>query len=279
VVTALCALLVTERLAGVRLWHGAGGDPELLEHWLRLAVAPLGAVALLPAVGVIGDAIVTATNQPLVGRRTVGAALWALALFGSVAALARLGGDDPEALAVASFFSLAMAVPLTLILGNAIVSLTTMKLRGSPALWFAVAALVLLAELAIAGAPLAILDRGPRLSASVFAEAHDELVWAAIGFAVAAALYRAWPTLTSARPSASWAHIACGLGFAGVQLATAAELVAGARGMPRGYAYPPEFHGWAIAATVGTILWMAAAALIAGSLTVSLRRRAAPEAS
>jgi cytochrome aa3-600 menaquinol oxidase subunit 1 len=272
IAAGLCAALMTERLAGETLWHGAGADPALLEHWLRLLVTPLGAIALLPAIGVVSDALETAAQRRLVGRRAVAASVWALALLGVVSALARLHSDEPVMLAVSSFFALAMTVPFTLILGNWIVTLLTAPRQSSPERWFAIAALVSLAELALTGAPLALLDRGPRLDGTVFQQGHSELVWATIGFAVAAALCRAWPKLTGARPVTTWLGVACLLGCAGVQLATLAQLGAGARGMSRGYAYPPEFHRWAVAASAGSLLWMAAAAMIAVSLMVAVRR-------
>lgn len=274
VAIALLALLATERLTGATLWHGAGGDARAYEHWLRAVVVPLAALVVLPSIGVLGDALATATARPLPGGRALRRATWALAIAGAVAWTARLLFDGAGAAAVGSLFALAAAAPVTVIVGQWLLALAGGVKAAAAPLWFALGAVVVWVEYAAAGVPLALVDVGGLLGATTFAEARLVLLFAALGFTVAAALHRVWPRLTGRSVGERAARAACAVAFAGVQLAVVPELVAGARGMPRGFAYPAAFRGAEIAAAAGTLLWIGAAAAIAASLVGATRRRA-----
>jgi heme/copper-type cytochrome/quinol oxidase subunit 1 len=262
IATAAFACLVTERVAHAPLWHHAAADPILFEHWLRRALALLPYVALLPCLGVAAD-------QLQVRSRALPVAFAALALLGGVAGAARVfGGDGPAATAVFSFFALALLVPATVVVGNLA---AYGRVDASPASWLALAFVLCFAELTIAGLPLAMADRGRALAATTFAAAHQQLLLAAIAFAVASALHRAWPALAARPHGARLAQLGCAIAFFGVQLAAATQLVAGGRGMPLTLEYPAPLRALAVATAIGWLLAIAGAVLIGANVVAAAR--------
>jgi heme/copper-type cytochrome/quinol oxidase subunit 1 len=262
--TTLVALacLVTERLAHVALWRHAGTDPLLFEHWLRAALAPLAYLALVPCLGVVAD-------QLRCRARALPVAAALLLLLGGVAGAARLfGGDGPAAVAVGSGFALALLVPVTVAVGNLV---AYGDVDGSPASWLALAFVLCLVELAATGLPLAMASPGPALAATAFAAAHAQLLLAALAFAVAAALHGAWLAPTASPRGARLARLGCAIAFAGVELSSGAQLVAGRHGMPLTLEYPAPLHGFALATAAGWLLSVAGAALIGANLVAAAR--------
>jgi cytochrome c oxidase subunit 1 len=256
------AILLTERLAHVELWRHAGADPLLFEHWLRRTLQPIAYVALVPCLGVVADELGARS-------RAVMRAAALLLLFGIIAGAARLFGDDGAAsVAVGSFFSLALLVPLTVAVGNL---LAHGRVGDGAAAWFAFAFVLCLVELGLTGLPLGMASLGPELAATAFAAAHQELLLAGLAFAVATALHRAWPSLTADARGQRLARTGCAIALFGVQLAVVAQLVAGRRGMPLTFEYPAPLRAFAIVTALGWLLAAAGAATIGANLVATAR--------
>jgi hypothetical protein len=260
------AALFVERLAHVALWRDAGADPVAFAHALSLALRPVVYLAVVPCLGAIGELLA-------LRARTVTIAATAMLLLGGVAWAARLfGGDDAGAVAVTSFFSLALLVPAAIVVVEWLAAIRATRERDG-AFWLAIAAMVLFVELALSAPPLAMADLAPSLGGNAFATAHHELLLAMLGFAVAATLHRAWPRLAAA-PSQMLARIGGIVAFAGVHVAAAAQVTAGLRGMPATIDYPAALRPWAILSGAGWLLVAAGAAILGVNLLGTLRRQA-----
>lgn len=266
VTLATFAVLLVERVAHVALWRDAGGDSIAFAHGLEVVLRPVAYLAVVPCIGAVGE---------LLGlrARSVTVAAVALLLFGGVAWAARLfGGDDAAAVAVTSFFSLALLVPATLVVVEWLGAI-----RGTPArdaaFWLGVASVVLFVELALTAPPLAMADTAASLGGNAFATAHHELLLGMLGFAVAATLHRAWPGF-AAPPSQTLARGGALLAFIGLHLAVAAQAIAGLGGMPPTIDYPAPLRPWAIVAGAGWLVVTAGAAVLGGNLLTTLRRQA-----
>jgi heme/copper-type cytochrome/quinol oxidase subunit 1 len=258
---SLFVLLAVERVTGLELWHGAGAHPLAFEHWLRICLKPLVYIAVVPCLGVVADAL-TSNVRPVV------MAMAAMLLLGGVAWGARLfGGDDAAAVAVASFFSLALLVPMTVAVGN------LMAAAPSPGAtrWLALAFVCCFVELGVTALPLAMADIGQSLQANAFAAAHHDLLLGALAFGVAAALHHFWPGL-AADHGERLAKIGCLIAFVGLQIAVVPQLIAGTRGMPVTFEYPSPLRWFAAIAGVGWLLAAAGASLMGANLLASLRR-------
>ena len=263
VAAAALVVLVVERATGQALWHGAGADPLVFEHWLRVCMQPIAYVAVVPCLGLVSDIVGTRGRAPTV-------AMAAMLILGGVAWGARLFGDGTApAIAIGSFFSLALLVPITVVVGH---WLATLDGQGVPR-WFAVGFMVCFAELAVTALPLALADVSQSLQVTTFAAAHHELLVAALAFAVAAALHRAWPGLTGASYGHTPALVGGALALLGLQLAIAPQLIAGSRGMPVTIDYPSQFRPLAMVASIGWFVACAGAAIVAANLLFSLRHR------
>lgn len=267
ITAAAFVVLVVEHATGQALWHGVGAEPSSFEHWLRLCMQPVAYVAVVPCLGVASE-IVEAKG------RAVTASMAAMLVLGGMAWAARLFGDgSAAAVAVSSFFSLALLAPVVVLVGHWLAALSSKTVPQ----WLAVAFIVCFVESALAALPLGLADVAQLLDAGAFGAAHRELLVATLGFAVAAALHRAWPTLTGVQPGRTPALVGGLIALLGLQLAIVPQLLGGLRGMPATLEYPARFHAVAILATVGWLAASGGAALVAGNLLVDLRRGTAAD--
>ena len=198
----------------------------------------------------------------LVAMPMLGAIAWATQLFGA--------GDAASA-AISSFFLLALLVPATVLAGNCLGMLAGGLTDKRAPSWLAVAFIALFGELAASGVPLAMADRGPALSATAYGVAHDELLWAVLGFGVATLVHRAWPVLVGHAYRDGLARLGCVVAVAGVQLAVAPQLLGGLRGMPRSFDYPSDYRAFAIVAGLGWMVAAAGATVIGFNLLAALK--------
>lgn len=264
--TAMFAVLFVERIAHEAVWRNAGVDPVVYAGALEAALRPVAYLAVVPCVGALAELLALRT-------RTVTIASAAMLLTGGVAWGARLfAGDGPGAVAVTSFFSLALLVPAAVVVVEWLAALRATTVRDG-AFWLAVASIVLFVELALTAPPLAMADTGAALAGSAFATAHHELLLGMLGFAVAATLQRSWPRLV-APPSERLARIGALVAFVGLHVAVAAQAAAGLRGMPPTIDYPAALRPWAITAGAGWLVVAAGAALLGVNFLTTLRRQA-----
>lgn len=262
---ATFVVLITEHVAHQPLWRNAGGDPLLFAHWLHVALRPVAYLAVVPCIGAVSDVLGARS-------RGLGVATASLLLLGGVAWGSRLfGHGDAGAVAVTSFFSLALLAPAAMVLADWLVAIRSASPRDG-AFWLAVAATISFFELWVTAPPLAMADLSLSLGANAFAAAHHALLLATLGFAVAAAVHRAWPTLAAA-PSQRAAIVGGALAFVGLHVAVVAEAIAGVRGMPLTIDYPATLRPAAIVAGAGWILVAAGAAVVGANLLATLRRR------
>jgi len=228
---------------------------------LSTALRPIPYLAVVPCLGAVSDVLGARS-------RVLDVAYAALLLFGGVAWTARLfGGGDVAAVAVTSFFSLALLVPTAVVLVTWVVAL-----RSAPrdaAFWLAAAAVFLLFGVAITSVPLAMADAGAVLDGGGFAAAHHELLLGMLGFAVAAAVHRSWPLATA--PSARGTAVGCVVALVGVHVTAKASLLAGLRGMPLTLDYPAHLRVYGAVGALGWVITAAGACVIAATLLVAVR--------
>ncbi|MGK9166940.1 cbb3-type cytochrome c oxidase subunit I [Inquilinus limosus] len=272
--TAL-ALLTLDRTLGFRFFApDAGGSIAAFTTLVQAWAYPQLYILILPILGVVSEVTAAACGRPLSGRRTMVAAVIAIAAAGLAVWLDRLlalwtgagaGGVSGMADAVA-------AAAIGVMLYHWLATILGGRVRlDTPLLW-ALGAMATLALGVITGLLLAMLptDAGVRASLAAVAQFHA-LAGAVLFGAVAG--YAAWFPRAFGLPLADdWGRAAFWFTLAGLLLTFVPLAAAGRLGMlPRLQSYDvAAWQPWMIAAAAGTAVALCGGACLVAQLAASI---------
>lgn len=251
------------KVAGGLIDPAAGGDPQLPVRWFWMFAHPFVYASLLPAVGVISETLVRYARKRVFAPRTMAAAVvlyaalvcltWGQHLFGS--------GDD-LADTVYSGLVLLTVVPAALFALSWLGTLYGGAIRLSTALWYALAAVMMLAVAGVSGLLLATPGPGAMLRGTLFAGAQFHYLAGGVFFAFLAGLYMWWPGQFGRRPAEGSGNLGALLVFVGYNAAFAPRLLMGLRGARQGWSGLPGdlgflsvIGGWLLAVGLAVAVW------------------------
>jgi cytochrome c oxidase subunit 1 len=257
----------------------SAGDPLAWRRLFWFFGHPAIYIALVPALGVVGEIFVTFSRKPLHAYRTSVLALFALGLLGLAGWGVHLviGGISPAASTVYSAMGLLVAVPAAIVVANWLATLHRGAIEPTTPLLYAIAALVQVTIAGLGGLFLAALGTAEQLAGTTFATAtfHYVMVGGVITGGLGG-LYYWWPKLCGRLVDERGGRIGVALVFSGIQLALAGQFVLGAQGFPvRQHAYPPDMATWHILSGVGAAV-LALGLLVAAANLLGAIRSGAP---
>jgi cytochrome c oxidase subunit I len=257
-------LLFLERATGFGFF---GANPELYAHLFWLSARPAIVAALLPAIGVAAELLPERTGQPLRGRRSITAAVMALAALSLVGAGQHWLTAGPSTLtaAVSSAFGMLLALPLGVVTLGLLVAVGRTRLAwdapGIHALgvvWFLFLGL-------LSGLVASAMSVNVYLHGTAFVVGHLHcLTLGTLTNGWFAGLLLGWSQSYGRTPDRRQARTGAVLALIGGNVMVLPLFVLGARGLIRGsYDYAEEFRALEIVSTVGAWVY-------AGGLLVSL---------
>lgn len=232
---ALTMLMIDRHYGGVFFDSPESGKPMLFEHLATIFVAGVVASVLVAALATIAEILATFSRRPQFGHRTTAGALVAIAVLAVLGWMQGMySAPIPDGfLYFAMLITLAMIVPVGLIVFNWIGTMTGGERREGMPLKFAVGAIVMIVFGLTGKLVTAVVPVGALLAGSAFttATSFDLIAGAAVlgGFA---ALHYWFPKLCGrmmgdALGTASfWMLLLGGLAY------STATMLAGLEGMP-----------------------------------------------
>ncbi|HEX7984362.1 MAG TPA: cytochrome c oxidase subunit I [Duganella sp.] len=226
---------------------GRGGDPLLWQHLFWFFGHPEVYIIFLPAAGMVSTMIPALAGTPLVGHRSIVAALVAVGFF-SFALWAHhmfTAGLGLLETSLVSAASMAVAIPTGVQVFAWIATLWRGQVRINAPTLFLLGFMFIFVLGGLTGVMVAVLPFDWQVHDTYFIVAH--LHYVLIGgmvFPMFAALYYWMPLVNGNRMSERLARWVFGLMFGGMNLAFFPMHITGLLGMPRRvYTYSPEM-GW-----------------------------------
>jgi cytochrome c oxidase subunit I+III len=279
--TLACTMLYLDRRFGTHFFDaGAGGQPLLWQHLFWIFGHPWVYIVVLPAMGIVSDALPTFCRRPLVGYTYValatvstgilGFGVWVHHMFatgvsplpGSFFSAASLVITIPSAVAVFAWLA-------TIWLGRPIIRTPFLFMAGF---------IFLFVIGGVSGVATAAVAFDQQLTDTYFVVAHLHYVLIGINvFGVAAGLYYWFPKLTGRMADEALGRWSFWVMFLGFNLGFFPMHISGLLGMPRRiYTYPSGL-GWDtlnLVTTIGTLVFAVGVLLLVVNLLLSLRRGA-----
>ena len=246
--TAACVMLYLDRRFGTHFFDAAaGGHPLLWQHLFWIFGHPWVYVVVLPAMGIVSDALPTFCRRPLVGYTLVafstvttgilGFGVWVHHMFAT--------GLPPLSMSFFSAASLVITIPSAI----AVFAWVATIWHGRPvfrtAFLFMAGFIVLFVIGGVSGVATAAVAFDTQLTDTYFIVAHLHYVLIGINvFAVVAGLYYWYPKMTGRMLSERLGRWSFWVMFIGFNLGFFPMHIAGLLGMPRRvYTYPAGL-GW-----------------------------------
>src|SRR5689334_837499 len=279
--SAAAVMLYLDRRLGTRFYDAsAGGHPLLWQHLFWMFGHPWVYIVVLPAMGIVSDALPTFCRRPLVGYTFVALATVTTAMLGFGVWLHHMFATGIPPLALA-FFG-AASILITLPSAVAVFSWLATLWDGRP--WYPAAMKFMLGFIAlfviggVSGVMTAAVPFDWQLTDTYFVVAHLHYVLVGINvFPVIAGVYYWFPKITGRMMDerlGTWNFWAM---FVGANLVFFPMHIVGMLGMPRRiYTYPGGL-GWDVynsIETVGAFLFAAGVVLFAWNVLISRRRGA-----
>ena len=256
------------------------GRPLLWQHLFWIFAHPWVYVVVLPAMGIVSDALPVFCRRPLVGYGPVALATVATMVVGFAVWIHHMFATGIPALALAFFGSASMviAVPSAVATFAWIATIWTGRpVYRVPFLFFA--GFVLLFVIGgVSGVMTAAVPFDWQLTDTYFVVAHLHYVLLGINvFGVIGGVYFWFPKFTGRMTSERLGKIAFGLLFVGFNAAFFPMHIAGLLGMPRRmYTYPADM-GWNtvnLVTSLGSFVFAVGVLVFLIDLAVSLKRGA-----
>jgi cytochrome c oxidase subunit I+III len=254
-----------------------GGDPVLWQHLFWLFGHPEVYIIFLPAAGMVSMMIPVLGRTPIVGYRWVVGALLGVGIlsFGLWAHHMFTTGMPHRAATLVSAASMAVAIPTAIQVFAWIATLWRGRmLREAPG-WFLLAFIGVFVLGGLTGVMLAVVPFDWQVHDTHFVVAH--LHYVLIGgmvFPLFAALYYWAPAVSGKKLSERMARWACGLMFAGLNLAFFPMHITGMLGMPRRvhtYAAGLGWDGLNLLSTLGAFVLAAGVLVVLIDIALHLR--------
>lgn len=256
-VTALVALIL-ERTLGLGLFDPLlGGDPLLFRQIFWFASRPALYVMVLPALGIVSEAVAAASGRPIRGRRVVAACFGAIAVLGFFTWGVHLstGGQSPLISGISSLMATVIAVPFALVLVHWLSTLRASRPRLDPSMAWALGFFALLIGGGLAGVGLVLLGVDVLLHGTLFVTGHVHLLALGVLMAFLAGLHLWWPEIAGRSVRSGVSSSAALLTFIGAVLTFGPQIWLGTQGLPRRqWSYPEEFQVLQVLSTAGATL-------------------------
>ncbi len=244
-VSLACLFLWFDRNLGTHFFEvSGGGQPLLWQHLFWLFGHPWVYAVVLPAMGMVSDALPVHCRRPLVGYTLVAMATVATMVVGFGVWLHHMFATGVPTLAL-SFFSAAsfvIAIPSAVSVFAWIATIWTGRARITVPFLFFTSVILLFVIGGVSGVMTASLALDWQLTDTYFIVAHLHYVLIGINlFAVAGAIYHWFPKMSGRMMDERLGRWVFGLMFAGFNLAFLPMHWLGLAGMPRRvYTYPAD---------------------------------------
>jgi cytochrome c oxidase subunit I len=280
--TVACVMLYFDRRFGTRFFDTAkGGHPLLWQHLFWIFGHPWVYIVVLPAMGIVSDALPTFCRRPLVGYTLVAFATVTTGILGSGVWVHHMFATGLPPLSM-SFFSAASLV-ITIPTAIAVFAWLATIWHGRPVyrtpFLFMAGFIVLLVIGGVSGVATAAIAFDTQLTDTYFVVAHIHYVLIGINvFPVVAGLYYWFPKMTGRMMDETLGRWSFWIMFIGINVGFFPMHISGLLGMPRRvYTYPSGL-GWDtvnLITTIGAFLFAIGVLLVIVNVIQS-RIRGAP---
>jgi len=279
--TVACVMLYLDRRYGTHFFDtAAGGQPLLWQHLFWIFGHPWVYIVVLPAMGIVSDALPTFCRRPLVGYTYVALATVSTGILGFGVWVHHMFATGVVALP-GSFFSAASLV-ITIPSAVAVFAWLATIWLGRPVFrtpfLFMAGFIVLFVIGGVSGVATAAMAFDQQLTDTYFVVAHLHYVLVGINvFGVSAGLYYWFPKLTGRMTSERLGRWSFWVMFLGFNLGFFPMHISGLLGMPRRIVTYPSGLGWDglnLVTTIGALVFAGGVLLMVINLLWSLRRGA-----
>ena len=275
-VSLACLMLWLDRNVGTHFFEiSGGGQPLLWQHLFWSFGHPWVYAVVLPAMGIVSDALPVHCRRPLVGYTLVAMATVTTMVIGFGVWLHHMFATGLPALAL-SFFSaasFAIAIPSAISVFSWIATIWTGRVRITVPFLFFASVILLFVIGGVSGVMTASLALDWELTDTYFIVAHLHYVLIGINlFAVVGAIYHWFPKMTGRMMSERVGRWVFVLMFGGFNLAFLPMHWLGLLGMPRRvYTYGPDmgFGATNLIVTIGAFLFAVGIGLFFVSMLVA----------
>ncbi len=280
-VTLACLMLWLDRNYGTHFFEiSGGGQPLLWQHLFWIFGHPWVYAIVLPAMGLVSDALPVHCRRPLVGYTAVAMATVATMIVGFGVWVHHMFATGVPVLAL-SFFSAAsfiIIIPSAVAVFAWIATIHTGRVRLTTPFLFFAGFILLFVIGGVSGVMTASLALDWQLTDTYFVVAHIHYVLLGINvFPVIGAIYHWFPKFTGRMMSERLGHWTFGVMFTGFNLAFFPMHWLGLAGMPRRVWTYSEHMGFGTAnliVTVGAFLFAAGILMFLVNVVQGLRKGA-----
>ncbi|MEO6340771.1 MAG: cytochrome c oxidase subunit I [Caulobacteraceae bacterium] len=274
-----CLLLWLDRRFGMHFYDpSAGGQPLLWQHLFWVFGHPWVYALVLPAMGIVSDALPTFCRRPLVGYTTVALATVATMVVGFGVWVHHMFATGLPGLAL-SFFgaaSMVIAIPSAVSVFAWIGTIWTGRPVFKTPFYYFAGFILLFVMGGVSGFMTAAVPLDWQLTDTYFVVAHLHYVLLGINvFPVIGGLYYWFPKFTGRMADERLGKIGFWISFVGFNLAFLPMHLTGLRGMPRRiYTYPANF-GWDVsnmAISIGAVILAIGIVVTLYNFVISVRR-------
>jgi cytochrome c oxidase subunit I len=274
--TVACVMLYLDRRAGTHFFDSAsGGQPLLWQHLFWIFGHPWVYIVVLPAMGIVSQALPAFCRRPLVGYAFVAMATVSTGILGFGVWVHHMFATGIAPLPM-SFFSAASLV-ITIPSAVAVFAWLATVWQGRPVmrtpLLFMAGFVMLFVIGGVSGVATAAAAFDQQLTDTYFVVAHLHYVLVGINvFGVTAGLYYWFPKMTGRMMSERLGRWNFWVMFLGFNLGFFPMHISGLLGMPRRvYTYPSAlgWDGWNLVTTVGAYVFAAGVLLLFVNLLYS----------
>jgi cytochrome c oxidase subunit I+III len=277
--TAAAAMLYLDRRIGTHFYDpAAGGHPLLWQHLFWMFGHPWVYVVVLPAMGIVSDALPTFCRRPLVGYTFVALATVMTAMIGFGVWLHHMfaTGIAPLALAFFGAASIFISIPSAVAIFAWLGTLWDGKPWYPAPMKFMLGFIALFVIGGVSGVMTAAVPLDWQLTDTYFIVAHLHYVLVGINvFPVIAGVYYWFPKMTGRMMDERLGTWNFWTLFVGVNLVFFPMHIVGLLGMPRRiYSYPAGL-GWDtynLIETIGAFVFAVGVGLFAANVWISRRR-------
>ena len=252
-------LVVAERVLGIGVFNPAlGGDPLLFQHLFWFYSHPAVYIMILPGMGVVSEIIACFARRRVFGYRFMAYSILAIAFISFMVWGHHMfvSGQAVYASLIFGLLSYLVAVPSAIKVFNWTATLYRGRIRLEASMLYAIGFIGLFTIGGLTGLILASMAVDVHVHDTYFVVAHFHYIMVGgMVMAYLGGLHFWWPKMTGRMYSELWARISAISIFIGFNLTFFPQFIMGYQGMPRRYhSYTPEYEGWHVLSSAGTVV-------------------------